>query len=125
MKNTMKMIGAIMIASLLFVTACSEDDDPVNNDFFVGTYNGTITFNNGEETINDSDGRVTVIKVGSSYTFDFGTGIPNITGVKFEESGENTYISIGEGLTGITITANSLDMLVSNGDGTWTADCSR
>ncbi|GAA4793645.1 hypothetical protein GCM10023231_22450 [Olivibacter ginsenosidimutans] len=125
MKNKIKLLGTIILATMVFALGCSKDDDPADNDFFVGTYNGTITFNDGEKTITDDDGRVTVVKVDDSYSFDFGSGIPNITGVKFQKQDDNTYISIGEGLTGITVTANSLKMLVSNDKGTWTADCSR
>lgn len=125
MKNLMRIMGALLIAMVIFTVGCSKDDDPADNDFFVGTYNGTITFNNGDETISDSDGRVTVVKVGDSYSFDFGSNIPNITGVKFQKKDDNTYISVGDGITGITVTASTLKMLVSNNTGTWTADCTR
>ncbi|WP_217606347.1 hypothetical protein [Chitinophaga sp. GbtcB8] len=125
MKNLMRILGALLIATLIFTVGCSKDDDPADNDFFVGTYNGNITFNNGDETITDSDGRVTVVKVGDSYSFDFGSNIPNITGVKFQKKDDNTYVSIGDGITGITVTASTLKMLVSNNTGTWTADCTR
>lgn len=89
------------------------------------TYEGTISFNGDGETIIDDDGKVTVTKVGSSYSFIFGSGIPDITGVRFEEGDDNVYVSVGDGLTGIRITASSLDIGVTNDRGTWTADCSR
>ncbi|WP_118194989.1 hypothetical protein [Albibacterium indicum] len=121
-----KLLGAMIIATLMFTAvSCSKDDDPADNDFFVGTYTGDISFNDGSETIIDEDGRVTVVKVGDSYSFDFGSGIPNITGVKFQEKGDNSYISIGDGVAGITVDANSLTMLVTNNEGTWTANCTR
>lgn len=125
MMSMIKPFGILVIAAAIFTTACSKDDDPADSDIFVGTYRGNITFTDGEENISDEDGRVTVVKAGSSYNFDFGTGIPNLTGVRFEESDDGTYISVGEGLTGITISASSLEMLVTNDRGTWTADCSR
>jgi len=125
MKNKVKLLGAVVIATLMFAVACSKDDDPADNDFFVGTYHGSITYNGDGKTITDDDGRVTVVKVDDSYSFDFGSDIPNITGVKFQKKDDNTYVSIGEGVTGITVTASSLKMLVSNDNGTWTADCSR
>lgn len=125
MKNTVKMIGTLVVVSLLFMVSCDKDTDPSDRDLFVGTYEGSISFNNGEETIIDEDGRVTVTKVGESYSFLFGSGIPDLTGVKFERSSDDTYVSIGDGLTGITISASSLNMLVINDEGTWTADCSR
>lgn len=122
----MKVFGTLIIAILMLAVACSKDDDPADNDFFVGTYNGSITYNSGDgETITDDDGRVTVVKVDDSYSFDFGSNIPNITGVKFQKQDDNTYVSIGDGLTGITVTASSLKMFVTNDNGTWTADCAR
>lgn len=125
MKNTVKLIGALVIVSLMFMVSCEKDTDPSETDLFVGTYEGTISFTDGEETIIDEDGRVTVAKVGNTYSFIFGSGIPDITGVRFQESDDNTHVSIGDGLEGITITASSLNILVVNSDGTWTADCSR
>lgn len=124
-KREFNILSALAIVSLLFLGSCSKDTDPAETDLFVGTYQGSISYTDGEETISDSDGRVTVAKVGESYNFAFGSSIPDITGVRFERSGDNTYISIGDGLTGITISASSLKMLVTNDDGTWTADCSR
>ena len=123
--KTVKIIGTLVAISLMFMVSCDKDTDPAETDLFVGTYEGTISFNNGEETIIDDDGRVTVTKVGGSYSFIFGSGIPDLTGVRFESSDDNTYVSVGEGLTGITISASSLNMLVINDEGTWTADCSR
>jgi len=124
-KSKISVLSTLVIASLMVMVSCSKDDDPTNNDFFIGTYHGEISYSDGEETINDEDGRVTVTKVGDTYTFAFGTGIPNITGVQFEREGDNTYVSIGDGVTGITIDEDSLHMLVTNDEGTWTADCSR
>lgn len=123
--KTMKMIGTFVVASLLFMVACDKDTSPADRDLFVGTYKGAISFNGGGETIIDEDGKVTVTKVGNSYSFIFGSGIPDITGVRFEEGDDKVYVSIGDGLTGIRITASSLHIGVTNDKGTWTADCSR
>ncbi|UAY55651.1 hypothetical protein [Arachidicoccus terrestris] len=128
MKNKFKFLGVLCMALLaisVFTISCSKDDDPADNDFFIGTYNGTISYQGDGQTINDEDGKLTVVKVGSSYSFKFGSGIPDINNVKFEKKDANTYVSIGTGVTGITITASTLKMLVSNDDGTWTADCTR
>ena len=123
--KAIKMIGTLVAVSLLFMVSCDKDTDPSETDLFVGTYEGTISFNDDEETIIDEDGKVTVTKVGSSYSFIFGSRIPDITGVRFEQDDNGTYVSVGDGLTGITISASSLKMLVTNDRGTWTADCSR
>ncbi|GAB3352357.1 hypothetical protein GCM10027566_11550 [Arachidicoccus ginsenosidivorans] len=128
MKNKFKILGLMCMALLaisVFTISCSKDDDPADNDFFIGTYNGDISYQGDGQTITDDDGKLTVVKVGSSYSFKFGSGIPDINNVKFEKKDDNTYVSIGSGVTGITITASTLKMLVSNDDGTWTADCSR
>lgn len=125
MKHAMKMMGALVLVSMLFMVSCDKDTDPSETDLFVGTYEGTISYNGGDETIIDEDGRVTVAKAGNTYSFLFGSGIPDITGVKFREGDNNTHVSIGDGLEGITITASSLNILVVNSEGTWTADCSR
>lgn len=126
MKNKMRIFAALLFgAMLVFTVGCSKDDDPADNDFFVGTYSGDISYNDGSQTVTDDDGRVTVVKVDDSYSFDFGSGIPNITGVKFQKQDENTYISVGDGVTGITVTAHTLKMLVSKDGATWTADCTR
>lgn len=128
MKNKFKILGLMCMALLaisVFTISCSKDDDPADNDFFIGTYNGDISYQGDGQTITDDDGKLTVVKVGSSYSFKFGSGVPDINNVKFEKKDDNTYVSIGSGVTGITITASTLKMLVSNDDGTWTADCSR
>lgn len=105
--------------------ACKKDTDPADKDFFVGTYKGSVSYNKDGNNITSSDGKVTVSKVGETYNFYFGNGIPDITGVKFEKSGDNSYVSIGSGVTGITINASTLKMLVSKDGATWTADCTR
>jgi len=107
------------------MSSCKKDTDPADTDFFVGTYNGTVSYTNGSNTINSSDGRVTVSKVGDTYSFYFGNNIPDITGVKFAKDGDNNYVSIGSGLTGIRINESSLNLLVSKDGQTWTADCKR
>jgi hypothetical protein len=127
MKNGIKIFSALILVITMLIVSCSKDKSPSETDFFVGTYHGAISFTDGKDTVGDTNGRVTVVKVGNSYTFDFGSGIPNITNVKFEKSGDsdNTYVSVGEGVIGITIDASSLKALVTNDKGTWTANCSR
>ncbi|WP_421941883.1 hypothetical protein [Pedobacter sp.] len=124
MKKTVQIFSMLLIA-LTVMVSCKKDTDPADRDFFVGTYKGTVSYKNSETTINSSDGKVTVSKVGETYNFYFGSGIPDITGVKFEQSGDNTYVSVGTGVTGITINASTLKMLVVRGGETWTADCTR
>lgn len=124
MKNTLKILSVFILGLVLF-SSCSKKDDPADNDFFVGTYQGDISYKSGDKTTVDEDGKVTVTKIGETYKFYFGSNIPDISGVKFEKSGDNTFVSIGSGLTGIKITASKLEMLVIKGGETWTANCNR
>jgi hypothetical protein len=124
MKKTVQIFSMLLIA-LTVMVSCKKDTDPADRDFFVGTYKGTVSYRSGETTINSTDGKVTVSKVGETYNFYFGNNIPDITGVKFEKTGDNSYVSIGSGLTGISIDASTLKILVSKDGKTWTADCTR
>lgn len=123
MKKTIQIFSMLMIAMTIMVS-CKKDTDPATKDFFVGTYNGDVSYNKDGTSI-VGEGKITVSKVGETYNFYFGKGIPDITGVKFEKKGDNSYGSIGSGLTGITIDASSLKMLVIRDGATWTADCKR
>jgi len=124
MKKTVQIFSMLLIA-LTVMVSCKKDTDPADKDFFVGTYKGTVSYRNGETTINSSDGKVTVSKVGETYNFYFGNNIPDITGVKFEKTGDNSYVSVGSGLTGISIDASNLKVLVVKDGQTWTANCTR
>lgn len=124
MKKTIQIFSMLMIAMTIMVS-CKKDKDPATTDFFVGTYKGDVSYKKGETNIVRSDGKITVSKVGETYSFYFGDNIPDITGVKFEKQGDNSYVSIGSGLTGITIDASSLTMLVVRDGATWTANCKR
>ncbi len=109
------------------LASCSSDTDPADVDVFLGTYKGQIGYVNVSpaKNISANDGQVIVKKVGSSYSFYFNNDIPDLTGIKFEKKDDNTYVSIGTGLTGITISASKLNMLVVKGTETWTANCTR
>jgi len=125
MKNLWKIIGVLMVGLIVF-TACSKDDDPADNDLFVGTYKGTVSFLKDGETKSVENGSVTVAKVGGKYNFAFSDGIDNITGVEFKKEGDNTYINIGGSDTSyIRIDASTLKMLYIKDGKTWTANCTR
>ncbi|MFA7687216.1 MAG: hypothetical protein WCY25_05055 [Moheibacter sp.] len=131
MKTTGKMYGMLMgillFSSFAFVSCNNDDDGPADNDIFVGTYDGQISYDNGDgEPIYAGDGSVTVVKVGNNYNFLFSNGIPDITGVEFESDGE-TLINVGWTETQyIRVTGSTLQILYrENGDDVWTANCSR
>ncbi len=125
MKNVLKIFGVVCLAFLAF--SCSKDDDPADNDIFVGTYHGSIGYS-GDENVSADDGAVTVVKTGSNYYFRFSNGIPDLTGVEFEASDDNVLLNVDfeEGIKYIRITASTLEILYTkDGNETWTADCSR
>jgi thioredoxin-related protein len=124
MKTQFKFLAVLLIIPLFFL-ACSKDDDPADNDLFVGTYNGTISYNNGSTSISTGTGKVTVVKTGNNYNFKFSDGIPDLNGVEFQRN-ENEVISIGSDESKyIRITAGSLNITFAKDGAIWTADCSR
>ncbi len=126
MKNLFKILG-ICVLSLFIITACSRDDDPADNDFFAGTYNGSVSYTDPDTNISSSNGKVFVTKVGSStkYNFAFSNNIPNLNGIEFEKNG-NVMINVGNGATAfIQIDNDKLDIFYVQGNKTWTADCTR
>lgn len=114
-----------MLISSLAIISCSKDDDPKDNDLFVGTYKGAVSYKKGDEVKKIDDGRVTVIKVNDKYTFDFSDGIPSIKDVEFEE-GKGFRLKIGIGDTSvIKIDQGNLTIMYISDGATWTANCKR
>lgn len=126
MKNYLKFFGVLfLVVSAFSFVACSDDDDPVDNDIFVGRYNGAVSYASADETKSADNGHVQVVKVGDKYNFAFSDGIPNITGVEIEKD-ENIGIMIGSTETHyIRINANELKILYLKDGATWTANCTR
>ena len=129
MKNVFRILGAFIFAfALLSISSCSKDDDPVDNDFFAGTYKGRITYNDGSTTKVVDNGSVFVTKVasGTKYNFAFSDNIPNINDVQFEKKGDNVLVSVGANDTAyIRIDNNTLKILYLKDGKTWTANCTR
>lgn len=124
MKNLLKLTLMLFMMAAVF-TACSKDDDPANNDLFVGTYNGSISYTNGDESISKSEGTVTVVKAGNNYNFRFSDGIPNLNGVEFEKDA-NTAVSVGSTESKyIRINESTLKIAFTKDGAVWTADCTR
>lgn len=127
MKKILKFSFFALAAVLMIgLASCSKDTDPADTDVFLGTYKGNIAYVKGlSESKSNANGSIIVSKVGATYSFVFSDGIPPLTGVKFEQKDDNTYVSVGDGLTGITITASTLNMLVSKDGATWTVSAKR
>lgn len=127
MKKVMKLCGFLLIAVLAF-GFYSCDNDPAESDLFLGTYKGKISYAKlGDKVIGPTDGKVVVGKVGKTYSFHFTEGIPDITGLKFEEKGSHSWAALSiNGLSGIiTINDKKLHIAATQNGATWTADCTR
>ena len=127
MKNVLKILSVLLLMFAVSIS-CSRDDDPVDNDFFAGTYKGKVTYNEtGGTSIAANDGSVFVTKIGNEnkYNFAFSNGIPNLNGIEFTKDG-NTMINVGNNATAlIRINNKDLDILYVKDGKTWTADCTR
>lgn len=119
-------IFAVLLTATLILTSCSKDKSPADSDLFVGTYNGSISYVASGETKSAADGKVTVTKVGDTYSFAFSDGIPNIYNIKFEKGDDEYYINIGgSGTSYIRINNKDLKILYISDGQTWTANCTR
>ncbi len=124
MKSILKIFGILCLSIFVF-TACSDDDDPANNDFFIGRYNGAVSYMADGETKSNDDGHVQVVKVGDKYNFLFSDDIPNITGIEIEKN-ENSAVMIGSTETHyIRINASKLTIFYLKDGATWTANADR
>jgi len=113
MKKIFALVTVICLSLVAFsCISCSKNDDPADNDLFVGTYKGKISFLKGEEKKSFDNGSVTVVKTGS---------------VSFKKEGDNTLINVDlqDGLKVIRINASSLYILYTTDGKTWTANAKR
>src|SRR5690606_18951886 len=112
--------------ALFAFASCSKDDDPSDNDLFIGRYDGSVSFsssNEGDTDVPVTDGSVTVTKIGNNYTFNFSDGIPTLSNIEMEK-GDNNRLIFSDGEIGtITITASTLAIAYAKDGRIWTADC--
>ncbi|GFD76095.1 MULTISPECIES: hypothetical protein [Tenacibaculum] len=123
MKNLIKLLSILGVV-LLTVTACSESDDPKDNDLFVGTYEGSVSYDNGENSISAENGSVTVAKTGDTYNFIFSDDIPSISGLEIEK-GENKFELDWDEASLIVIDESSLNIKMAKDGKSWSANCKR
>lgn len=104
-------------------TSCSKDNDPVDDNLFVGTYKGSVGYSEPEDNtdISTDDGRVTLVKVGDSYNFDFSDGIPSLKGIKMDKN-QNLLIN-SDGT--VKIDEGTLIIAYTKNGESWTANCTR
>ena len=126
MKKIIALVSVICLSLVAF--SCSKNDDPADNDLFVGTYNGKIAYvdNNGGKKSADN-GSVTVIKAGGDYYFRFSDEIPDLKGVSFKKDGDHILVNLDfkDGVQVIRINASSLFIQYSKDGKTWTANAKR
>ena len=128
MKKIFTLVTLICLSIVAFSSiSCSKKDDPADNDLFVGTYKGKITYLEGKEKKTVDNGAVTVVKAGNDYYFRFSDGIPDLKGVSFKKEGDNTLVNIDlqEGVKLIRINASSLNIFYTQDGKTWTANANR
>ena len=127
MTNLLKFLAVTFFAVFVF-TACSNDDDPANNDFFAGTYKGTVNYVDGDKTVANENGSVFVTKIasGTKYNFAFSDKIPDLNGIEFEKKGDNSLVSVGSSASSfITIDSKKLTILYTKDGKTWRANATR
>ncbi|MFC4096135.1 hypothetical protein [Euzebyella saccharophila] len=122
MKTISNYIGIVLLITTVTIS-CSKDNDPTDDNLFVGTYDGTISYSEleSETNITTEDGRVTVVKVGDNYRFDFSNGIPSINGITMEKNQNILINSSGS----IKIDEGELLITYTEEGETWGADCTR
>lgn len=128
-KNVMKFFGLfLLVFSIFAMSSCRSDDDPVDNDFFAGTYKGNISYFDGSSTITKENGSVFVTKIasGTKYNFRFSDGIPDLNGVEFKQEGDNVLVMVGSTESAyIRIDNNTLKIAYTKDGKIWTANGSR
>ncbi len=122
MKMFIRSLSILFVLTAVLVS-CSKDNDPTDDNLFVGTYNGSVSYtDSGSNTdISTDDGRVTLVKVGDSYNFDFSDGIPSLKGIKMEKN-QNTLVDSSGALR---IDEGNLIIAYSKDGKTWGANCNR
>lgn len=117
-------ITSVLFMAMAVTVSCSDDDDPADNDLFVGTYDGTVGYSDEDSGTNvvTQEGSVTVVKVGEDYRFEFSNDIPALTGLDMEKD-QNVLVRVGQDGTGVVrIDAGNLEIDFTRGGERWTAD---
>lgn len=123
MKKLLSLL-AIIGLGVLVLASCSKDDDPKDNDLFIGKYKGRVSYTNGDERISNDDGSVTVVKVGDKYTFNFSDGIPGIKNKEIKK-GQNSFTLDWDEGSIITIDESRLTINMIKGSELWSANLTR
>lgn len=128
MKKILSLSALIcLIIMAISSVSCSKNDDPADNDLFVGTYKGHISYTDADGKKNANNGSVTVVKAGGEYYFRFSDGIPDLKGVRFKKDGDHILVNVDlkEGLHIVRIDASSLTIFYTKDNKLWTANAKR
>ena len=123
MKKLLSLLAVFGLGVLVLVS-CSKDDDPKDNDIFIGKYKGKVSYTSGDETISNNDGSVTVVKVGDKYTFNFSDDIPSIKDKNIKK-GENSFTLDWDEGSIITIDESNLNINMIKDGAAWSASLKR
>lgn len=118
----------MLLFTAFSLSSCRDDDDPADNDFFAGTYKGSISYNDNDNDIATDNGEVFVTKIasGTKYNFRFSNGIPDLNGLEFQKQGDNTLVMVNSNaLVYVRIDNNELKMIYTADGKTWRANCTR
>ncbi|WP_149276531.1 hypothetical protein [Pareuzebyella sediminis] len=122
MQNSMKILGMLCFVATTIIS-CSKDNDPSDDNLFVGTYRGSVSYTNSNNNtdISTDDGRVTVVKVGDNYSFNFSNDIPSINGLEMDKNQNILVNSSG------TVKIDEGELIIAFTEDTeiWGANCSR
>lgn len=127
-KSSFKWLAAVLLMfSFVALQSCRKDDDPVDNDFFVGTYKGKVSYSDADKKISNDNGSVTVTKIasGTKYNFTFSNTIPMLNGVEFKQTGDHTLVSVGDVTAYVKIDENNLIINYLKDGKLWTANATR
>src|SRR5690606_33672796 len=126
MKTGIKILSLLFI-SLIAFSSCSKDDDPADNDMFLGKYDGSGGYNGPDDgdDVAESNGSVTVTKVGNNYTFKFSDGIQTLGDIVMEKGDNSTLVFDGGEAGTIRIPESSLNSAYAREGRVWSATCSR
>ena len=128
MKSAVKLMSLLFLA-FFTLSSCSKDDDPTDNDLFVGTYEGDISyanFSDPESNVENGPGKVTVTKLGGdNYSFSIDRDIPGLDNITMTKGDNNTIFFNEDEIGAITISESTLSLSILRDGQKWSADANR
>jgi len=131
MKTIATKFLILSLVSLTFFSFMScDDDEPMIMDdgsttslpaAVVTTYEGDLVYTSATgEVITALDGEAEIRKSGSSYIIEFSDGVPDLTGLNFNnEDGSYATVGGGSSVAGIVIDGDDLDIGATQNGNTW------